>query len=205
MSLPDEIAAERVIMADLLAGLSDAQLDTPSLCAGWSVRVVGGHVLVPLAISRPRFLVALLRARGRLDGASDELARGVAARPVAALAALLRARAEAPSRAPDAQLADLQIHGQDIRRPLGLNRDFDAGRLHATLEFLTSPAARNGGVVRPGRLDGLRLVATDLGWSSGLGPELRGPAEALMLAIAGRTVALDELVGDGVAALAHRP
>jgi hypothetical protein len=51
----------------------------------------------------------------------------------------------------------------------------------------------------------LRFVATDLGWSSGLGPEVRGPAEALMLAIAGRKVVLAELVGDGVAALAGRP
>jgi uncharacterized protein (TIGR03083 family) len=204
MSLPDEIAAERVIMADLLAGLSDAQLDTPSLCAGWSVQVVAGHVAVPLAVSRPRFVLTLLRARGKLDRASDDLARHVAGRPVAELAHLLRTRANTRSRAPDAQLADLQIHGQDIRRPLGLSRDFDAVRLHSTLEFLISPAARYGSAVRPGRLDGLRFVATDLGWSAGLGPEVRGPAEALMLAIAGRGVVLGELVGDGIPMLTAR-
>jgi hypothetical protein len=50
----------------------------------------------------------------------------------------------------------------------------------------------------------LRLVATDLGWSYGLGPEVRGPAEALMLAVAGRKIVLDELVGDGIRKLADR-
>jgi hypothetical protein len=155
-------------------------------------------------ISRPRFVLALVRAGGKVQRAGDALAHSVAARPAAELARILRTRAAMPSRAPDAQLADLQIHGQDIRRPLGLTRDFDAVRLHATLEFLVSPQARYG-VVRPGRLDGLRLIATDLGWSSGLGPEIRGPAEALMLAAAGRTIVLDELVGDGVAVLADRP
>jgi uncharacterized protein (TIGR03083 family) len=204
MSLSDEIAAERVIMADLLTGLSDAQLDTPSLCERWSVRDVAGHVVVPLVISRPRSLLALVRARGNQDRAGDNLARATAGRPIVNLANVLRARADAPSRVPEAQLTDLQIHGQDIRRPLGLTRDFDAVRLHATLEFLTSPGARPRGVVPAGRLDGLRLVATDLGWSYGLGPEVRGPAEALMLAVAGRKIVSDELVGDGIPKLADR-
>jgi hypothetical protein len=50
----------------------------------------------------------------------------------------------------------------------------------------------------------LRLVATDLGWSSGRGPTVEGPAEGVLMAIAGRPTALASLSGDGVPLLAER-
>ena len=51
---------------------------------------------------------------------------------------------------------------------------------------------------------GLRFEATDLDWTAGSGPTVRGTAEALMLALTGRPVVLAELAGDGVAALRRR-
>jgi hypothetical protein len=51
---------------------------------------------------------------------------------------------------------------------------------------------------------GIRAVATDLDWQHGDGPEIRGPGEALLLALAGRADALDELDGPGLAALEPR-
>jgi hypothetical protein len=54
------------------------------------------------------------------------------------------------------------------------------------------------------RAEGLRLIATDVDWSSGQGPEVRGTGEAVLLAITGRPVALDELTGDGVDTLRAR-
>ncbi|WEL93313.1 DinB family protein, partial [Tsukamurella tyrosinosolvens] len=44
---------------------------------------------------------------------------------------------------------------------------------------------------------GVRLVADDLDWSFGRGPDVHGTAEALLLAMGGRTVVLDELSGPG--------
>jgi uncharacterized protein (TIGR03083 family) len=99
-------------------------------------------------------------------------------------------------------LTDLLIHGQDIRRPLGLTREFEAHRLRAALDFLASKRAHPGFVPR-GRLAGLRLRATDLDWTSGEGAEVSGPGEALMMAMAGRQVALAELTGAGVAELSR--
>ncbi len=61
-----------------------------------------------------------------------------------------------------------------------------------------------------GRLDGLRFVPSDLdgksdeSWGVSSGLEIRGPAEALILAIAGRAVAIDDLSGDGVQILSER-
>jgi hypothetical protein len=54
------------------------------------------------------------------------------------------------------------------------------------------------------RARGLRLGATDLGWSAGSGPELRGPAEPLLMAMAGRRGVAHELTGPGLAVLAAR-
>ncbi len=51
---------------------------------------------------------------------------------------------------------------------------------------------------------GLRLVATDLDWSAGNGPEVTGTGDALLMAIAGRPAALADLTGPGVATLAER-
>jgi hypothetical protein len=51
---------------------------------------------------------------------------------------------------------------------------------------------------------GVRLVATDLDWGHGKGPEVRGSGEALLMAMAGRRAALDDLDGPGKAKLAQR-
>ena len=51
---------------------------------------------------------------------------------------------------------------------------------------------------------GLRLVAADLDWSHGSGPEVTGTGEALLMVIAGRPAALAELGGSGAPELTRR-
>jgi hypothetical protein len=48
------------------------------------------------------------------------------------------------------------------------------------------------------------LVATDLDWAAGRGPEVHGPAEALLMAISGRRGIVQELTGPGQPTLAAR-
>ena len=57
-------ARARRSVADLLDGLDDAQLATPSLCAGWSVRDVAGHLAAAVTTPTGTFLRELLRQRG---------------------------------------------------------------------------------------------------------------------------------------------
>jgi hypothetical protein len=59
-------------------------------------------------------------------------------------------------------------------------------------------------VVPRGRLDGLALAATDQDWTWGTGTEVRGPSEAVAMAVSGRVVALEDLSGPGVQALRSR-
>ncbi len=75
-------------------------------------------------------------------------------------------------------------------------------RLRAVLDVVLTPR----GSVNLGsreRAQGLRLVATDADWSHGSGPEVRGPGEAVLMALAGRDAALEDLVGPGLSRLAR--
>ena len=48
---------------------------------------------------------------------------------------------------------------------------------------------------------GLRLEATDIGWSWGDGALVAGAGEAVMMGLAGRQSVLEELTGPGVSQL----
>jgi len=201
-----EIADERRGLADLLSGLTAEQRATASLCGAWSVQDVVGHLVVPLEVSTPRFVLAILACRGSFDRANDRLARQHAQRPFDELIELLRRKADKrftpPGAGPEAPLTDLLVHGLDIRWPLGLQRQIPAERLQKSLTFLTTRPARS--LVPTGALDGLRLEASDIGWTHGNGPTVRGSSEAVLLAMTGRAVALEHLDGDGAATLRGR-
>ncbi|MBX3285411.1 MAG: maleylpyruvate isomerase family mycothiol-dependent enzyme [Actinobacteria bacterium] len=92
------------------------------------------------------------------------------------------------------------VHEQDIRRPLGLPAPTDDDRLVAALDAAVS--VRSPMFAPAKRVKGLRLEASDVDWSHGDGPLVQGPAEAIVMAAAGRSVAAADLSGDGAARLA---
>jgi hypothetical protein len=94
------------------------------------------------------------------------------------------------------------IHGQDICRPLSIKRVLPEAHLIPVADFVKNDVHIFG---TRKRIAGLKLTATDMKWSHGNGPEVTGPAEALVMTMAGRLIALDDLSGEGKAALeAHR-
>ena len=206
MDVLSAIAAERRRTADLIESLTPAQLDSPSLCGQWTVRQVAGHLLAAVDTPTGQALRAFAVSGFRVHRANVRLAAAAARRPAAELAAGLRDNADNAFRPPivgyPGQLTDLQIHGQDMRRPLGLPHGLRLDRLRVSLDFLTG--GRAVGFTTRRRLDGLRFEATDLDWRWGDGADVAGPAEALMMAMAGRPVALGELDGPGVRVLAAR-
>ena len=54
------------------------------------------------------------------------------------------------------------------------------------------------------RVRDVRLVATDVDWTFGRGPEVSGEAEALLMCVAGRRGVVAELSGSGQERLARR-
>ena len=198
------IAVERRRVADLFEGLDDWQWGTQSLCSGWTVREVAGHLVVPFNVSGARFVLGVLTS-GSFHRYSTKVARQQAGRPTAELVATLRDHADdrfvPPGSGPLAPLTDLAVHCRDVARPLALETSASPEAWLAVLGFLVSPRARRGFVPR-GRISGLHLAATDQHWESGQGPAVRGTCEALAMAVAGRPSALADLEGDGVVALA---
>jgi hypothetical protein len=92
-------------------------------------------------------------------------------------------------------LGEVVVHGQNIRRPLGLVRipAIDAvttvGRFYASRDFAVPSRSATAG---------LRLQATDGPFASGSGALVRGTTLALTMAMAGRGDYCDDLTGPGL-------
>ncbi|MEV0676047.1 maleylpyruvate isomerase family mycothiol-dependent enzyme [Actinosynnema sp. NPDC050436] len=197
------VHAERAALVEDLTAVEGARWETPSLCDGWTVHDVVAHLVDTARTTRLGFVAGLVRARFDFDRLN---ARGVArergATPQEALERLRRVvtRTSTPPAPLNSRLAEEVVHGEDIRRPLGLTRAYPREALVRALEYQTSTPASFGGAKE--LVTGIRLTATDADLSLGDGPEVTGPALALLLGVHGRRVALDELTGPGLAALA---
>lgn len=199
------IAVERRALADLVDGLTPEQLATPSLCAGWTVRDVVAHLTTTTRWTVGAVVRAAVRAREDFDRMVVQVARDRSVRSTPAeLLGRLRESASSARRMPGSgpmdPLMDLVVHAQDVSRPLGRPYRSPDAVVLASLAYV----AGNRFLGAPRRFAGLQLVATDAEWSSGAGPQVRGPAEDLLLVAAGRPAGLVALDGPGLAVLAER-
>jgi hypothetical protein len=99
-----------------------------------------------------------------------------------------------------AMLGEVVVHGNDIRQPLGIDDDSSTEAKLACLEMFKGS---NFPVRAKKTITGLTLKATDVDWTFGSGPEVRGPLVALLMAMATRPLATT-LTGDGVTTLRGR-
>lgn len=198
-----EIAEERRIMADALMPLTPDQWQAQSLCSAWTVRDVAAHLVMPLVTPLWRFGVTMVRYRGDFDRTNEHITRRTRIEHGDHLPELLAANADStftpPGKGPLAPLTDILVHGQDIRRPLGLDYAIPSHRQIAVLDFLTG---YTGDTPFSTPTDGVRWQATDLDWSQGDGPLVEGPATSLMLILTGRRCGLADTTGPGTELLA---
>lgn len=81
------IHAERAALADDLVGLAAPRWATPSLCAGWSVHEVLGHMTATATMTPFGFLAGMVRAGLRFETmARRAIATQTAGGPPATLA-----------------------------------------------------------------------------------------------------------------------
>ena len=199
---------ERAQLAELGANLTPEQWDAPSLCNGWRVRDVMGHIVGGAELTTGQAVRAVLRHRFKIDTMLREEAIKAGNMSTSDLVSGLRgavgSRRTPPGVKPVGTLVDTVVHRQDIRRPLGLPAPLTQDRVRIALEELKETSAS----ILPGkkRVAGLHLRATDMDWSAGgVGePEVSGTGEALLMAMAGRSVALGDLNGPGVETLRAR-
>ncbi len=205
MEIWDAVRDEMRDLSDRLAELDDEQWNSPSLCAQWRIRDVLAHVTAGAegafgagwvfrnmhrhGFNYNRWVAADGQVRGQQDPAVILKALGKAA-----------ANRNNPPR-PVKSLMHVLIHGQDICRPLCIKRDLPETHLLPVADFVKNDRLIFGAKKR---IAGFKLTATDMDWSQGSGPEVTGPAEALVMMMAGRLVALNDLSGEGKVALAAK-
>jgi uncharacterized protein (TIGR03083 family) len=195
---------ERAELVELLEQLTPQQWDHETLCRGWRVRDVVAHLFSYEDLSVPDLARRFVQGRFSLNRINAICLAEHADESPAELTVLarrcLQPRGLTAGFNGAVALVDGMIHHQDIRRPLNLSRTIPPERLKSALNFAkTAPTIRGFWHRR-----GLRMIATDLDWAVGSGPEVSGTGEALLMAIAGRHATIDELAGPGQPLLRRR-
>jgi len=194
----DMFVTEQAAFANLIRDLTPEQWELPSLCPGWTVR----DVVVHTAFHTHRGLKETL---GSTEKYTPLLVEHNHADTIDGLIAWFASRAPAKARRSTINLCELVIHQQDVRRAVASTRDYPEETLRICLEQCTTVIGNVFVIARRQRLGhGLRLVATDIPWARGNGPEVAGTGEAILMAIAGRSAALADITGPGVAVVAER-
>ncbi|MFD7572967.1 maleylpyruvate isomerase family mycothiol-dependent enzyme [Streptomyces sp. NPDC059810] len=197
------VHAERAALIGDLTRLDDAQWRRPSLCDGWTVHDVLAHLVDNARATRLGFLTDLVRARFDFDRQNTrgvERARGTTPQETLERFRREASRTSAPPAPLDSRLVEEIVHGEDIRRPLGLARAYPPRAVDRALRLQARTPVSFGGAKET--LSRVRITATDADLTIGTGPEAEGPALSLLLAVTGRTAVLTDLRGPGVAALA---
>lgn len=188
------VDAQRAELADLiewLDGRDPALWETPSLCAGWTVRNVAAH-LTHSTLGMPRMLVEAARSGFRFNAVVDRMAVADARSPhliAENLRAVVGSRRHPPGTTVMEPLIDALVHAQDICVPLGIDRVMPVDAAVAAAERVWHMGfpfhARK-------RLAGVRLVATDADFAEGQGREIAAPVQELLMTLTGRSARLAE-------------
>lgn len=196
---------ERTALVHDLETLTPEQWSARTACAEWDVHDVVAHLVDTAKATRLGFARDMIAAGFDFD---RQNARGVArerrADPEETLAALrsVVTRSSTPPAAIATRLVEAFVHGEDIRRAVGRNGDYPTDLVAEALQFQLRTTVKMGGGKE--RASGLRLVASDAPIDWGSGPQVRGSALALLLAVSGRPLEPDEVSGPGAATLAER-
>jgi uncharacterized protein (TIGR03083 family) len=198
------IHAERASFADTLPGLTTEQWEVPSLCAGWRVRDVVAHMTAAGHKTPLGFLGDLAGAGFRFNSMVEkDIKKYDTGSPSDLMAAYQKTvdMTDSPPGPTMAMLGEVVIHGEDALRPLGKSGTHSEAALRSVADFFKGSNLLIGAKKR---IAGLTLTATDIDWTTGSGPEVKGPAIGLIMAMTGRPVNEGELSGEGAATLTSR-
>lgn len=176
----------------------------PSLCTDWTVRDTVAHMVGTAEMTPPKFLGKMAASGFSFQKmVAKDIAEKRGASPAATLQRLrdVRDRRTAPPGPRTSWLGETIVHAEDVRRPLGLARVYPMEAVVAVADFYQGSNTLIGS---KRRIEGLALKATDTDWSHGSGAPVEGLMLSLLLAMTGRTVACQDLIGEGVVTLRSR-
>jgi uncharacterized protein (TIGR03083 family) len=206
------IDVQRLLTTDLLDELTPEEWDLPSLCDGWTVRDVAAHLTLQQMTLGPALLNAV-RHPGGVNHIINASARDRATQPpyqlIAAIRGMVGSRRHNVGVTLLEALIDIVVHGQDIALPTSHVLEVPPAVAATAASRVWDDQATWRGRIKSKVFcslpyDGHRLSATDIDWSVGEGPEIRGPVLALLLLLTGRSVVIPQLQGEGAAVLAER-
>jgi uncharacterized protein (TIGR03083 family) len=209
VSARDRLRVNDARLLALAAGFTAREWSQPSLCEEWSNHEVLAHLVVGYSTGAAAVTAEMVRHGGSFDRANGAMARmqAVSRAPGDLLDDfdMLTRRPRGLGRyfPPRLLIGDHITHELDMLFALGREPAIPAEALVAVLNTQVSvpnpfvPAFRNS--------RGLRLLATDVGWTHGeKGPLVRGSAADLVSVLGNRPARLTQLEGDGVEVLAAR-
>ena len=198
------IAAERQALVSDLKTLRDDQWSTLTLCDQWSVRDLVAHMTATAKLTAGAFFGGMIGAGFKFDrfaAKGIERERGTSAADALTRFESIVSSTTHPPGPVDSWLGETVVHSEDIRRPLGITHDYPVAALVRVADFYKTSNLLIGAKKR---VAGLTLTATDTSWTTGSGPEVRGPMLSIVMALTGRAAALDGLSGEGLTTLRGR-
>lgn len=186
------ISDSLTLVANLLAALPQDRWNSPSLCAGWTVRETTGHLVWIISSTRREVLSGVIRTclRKRISpfAAIDTLSRETAQHDPMELIRLLRELAESRlagiGRRGITDLTEVIVHGYDLAVALALPMSFSPVATGAVAIARASRAPAETRALLRARI----FAATDAGWAVGRGTPLAAPAAVLIPRLFGRTL-----------------
>jgi uncharacterized protein (TIGR03083 family) len=202
VDVSQEKARLRRQFADRIVSVDESAWNAASWCAGWRVRDVLAHLVKGAEMTYGSLMLDLVRGAFRPDHSVSKAAKRLDAVSVPELAGRLRRAADRQfhlvGTADAMGLVDVLVHSVDALRPIGLDVDAPPADAVPALDALWRSGRM---IVHAAPQRSRRLVATDLDWSRGTGPEVRGKGIDLLLLIANRRQVLPDLEGPGLAGL----
>jgi uncharacterized protein (TIGR03083 family) len=199
------VKTERQALADDLGSLDDKDWATPSLCDDWTVHDVLAHMTATAQITPGAFFSKLIGSGfslKKMQAKDIAVERGSSGADTLARFRSNVSSTKSPLGPKDTWLGETIIHSEDIRRPLGIQRDYPTDAVARVADFYPGS---NLLIWAKRRIAGLQLTASDTSWTHGQGPRVSGPILALLMAMTGRKAGLVDLEGDGVETLRARP
>lgn len=191
MSWATEITDILVQTSGLLEGLPAERWEAPSLCEGWRVRDVAGHLAWRLGTPGAELAGQVARTMRRrrigpmwaIDTLSTEAASAPTDELVARLRRIARQKLAGEGRVGLTELTEAVVHSYDITGALGIPIEVEP-RVSEAVARARLPLVP---VATAAVLTERRLVAADAGWEVGVGDTaVEGSAQGVVLYLFGR-------------------
>ena len=185
-----EIALILEQVADLLDTLTPEQWESPSMCEGWRIRDVAGHIVWRIGSSNRSMLVTGLRAywgkhvnpMRAIDDLSVRAAEASYEDLVDRIRGIADEKRHGQGRVRIGELIEAVVHAYDISHALKADLRLDPRATGAVALARVVMAPTSIKAVLRART----LTATDADWTFGRGPALRGTASTLVMFLFGR-------------------